>query len=64
MVLSGSPAMYVGFICNSAADYAAEDALDVNISDELIAFSDLTPRLNNYVLELWQREWDKYPKTK
>ena len=44
---------------NSAADLAAKGALiDGDILDELIPFSDLEPRLNNYIFELWQRDWD------
>ena len=39
---------HVGIRGNSAADSAAKDALDGNISDELIPFSDLKPCLNNY----------------
>ena len=38
---------------NSAADSAAKDALDGNISDELIPFSDIKTRVNKYLLELW-----------
>ena len=37
---------------NSAADSAAKDALDGNISDELIPFSDIKTRVNKYLLEL------------
>ena len=43
---------------NSAADYAPREALDGDILDEFIPFSDLKLRLNNYIFELWQREWD------
>ena len=28
---------------------------------ELIPFSDLKPRTNKYILELWQSEWDEFP---
>ena len=55
---------HVGIRGNSAADSAAKDALDGDISDELIPFSDLKPCLNNYIFELWQRIWDEYPKYK
>ena len=51
---------HVGIGGNSAA----EDALDSDISDELIPFSDLKPRLNKYILDLWQTEWDDYPHNK
>ena len=41
---------HVGIRGNSAADSAAKDALHCDISDEFIPFSDLKPRLNNYIL--------------
>ena len=37
---------HVGIRGNSAADYASKDALDGDISVELIPFSDLKPRTN------------------
>ena len=45
---------HVGIWGNSAADSAAKDALDGDILVELIPFSDLKPRANKYILELWQ----------
>ena len=44
----------VGVRGKLAADSAARDALDGDISDELIPFSDLKTGVNKYVLELWQ----------
>ena len=49
---------------NSAADSAAKDALDGDISVELMPFLDLKSRTNKYILELWQSEWDEFPENK
>ena len=51
---------HVGIRGNSAA----KDALDGDISVELITFSDLKSRTNKYILELWQSEWDEFPENK
>ena len=55
---------HFGIRGNSVADSAAKDALVGDISVELIPFSDLKSRTNKYVLELWQSEWDEFPKNK
>ena len=51
---------HVGFRGISAAD----SALDGDILVELIPFSDLKPRTNKYILELWQSERDEFPENK
>ena len=47
---------HAGIRGNSAADSAAKDVLDGDISVELIPFSDLKSCTNKYILELWQSE--------
>ena len=55
---------HIGISGNSAADSAAKDALDEDVSDKCIPFSDLKPPLNSYITELWQNEWNSYPLNK
>ena len=56
---------HVGIRGNLAADAAAKDALDGDISVvELIPFSDLKSHTNKYILELRQSEWDEFPENK
>ena len=64
MFLSGFPAMLALGENDSAADSAAKDALDGDISVELIPFSDLKSRTNKDILELWQSEWDEFTENK
>ena len=58
---------HVGISCNSAADFAAKDALVVYISVELIPFSDLKSHANKYYncvslsgMSSWEINYIKY----
>ena len=57
-------AAFFGIRGKLAADSAAKDALVGDILVELIPFSDLNPRTNKCILELWQSEWDEFPENK
>ena len=51
---------HVGIRGHSAADSVAKDALTGDILGELIPLS----RINKYMLEVWQLEWDEFPENK
>ena len=51
---------HADIIGNSAAESAAKDVLEGDVSDELIPFPDIKPRVNN----VRALEWDKYPHNK
>ena len=55
---------HLGISDNSAADSVAKEAVDGDVSDEYIRFSDLKPRFNSYITELWQNVWNSYPRNK
>ena len=55
---------HMGFRGNSAADSAAKNAIDGDISDELVSISDLKPQLNKYQLELWSSVRGECPNNK
>ena len=50
---------HVGIRGNEAADRAAKEALDKNLTAELMPFSDLKPLTAKYVYQVWQKEWDE-----
>ena len=50
---------HVGIRGNEAADRAAKEALDKNLTAELMPFSDLKPLTTKYVYQVWQKEWDE-----
>ena len=55
---------HVGIRGNTATDAAGKDVLDGDSLDETIPFSELKPRMNKYIMELWQHEWGECPDDK
>lgn len=55
---------HVGVKGNEQADKLAKDALDHNISEAQIPYTDLKPRVNNLVFSKWQNQWDEEPNNK
>ena len=52
---------HAGIRGSSAADSSAKDALDGDISVELVPFSDLKSCANKCILQPWQSEWGEFP---
>ena len=44
---------------NEAADRTAKEALEKELTYDLMAFSDLNPLTAKYIHHVWQKEWDK-----
>ena len=49
----------VGIQGNKTADWAAEEAVDKEPTDDLMPFSDLKPLTAKYMYQVWQKEWDE-----
>ena len=58
IVLAWVPS-HVGIRGNTAADTAAKQALELNLENQAVQFSDLKPSVKCYVNSLWQEEWNE-----
>ena len=55
---------HFGIRGNLATDAPAKNALDGDVTDEFVPFSDFKPRIYKYMFDRWQQEWDEYPQNK
>ena len=55
---------HVGIRGNIAADAAAKEALQKSVVESYIHFSDLKPKINEYINSLWQESWESTPENK
>jgi len=55
---------HIGIQGNEKADVLAKQALDMNVTNIDIPYTDLKRKLSNYVTNEWQNEWDMVPDNK
>ena len=48
---------HIGIPGNEKADKAAKQALNKQISESFIPFTDFKPNINQYIYQEWQNEW-------
>ena len=54
----------IGIRGNEAADVAAKESLDFNITASQVAYTDLKPHINSFIANKWQERWSCCPEIK
>ena len=55
---------HIGIRGNEAADVAAKESLDFNITASQVPFTDLKPHINSFIANKWQERWSSCPDNK
>ena len=55
---------HIGIRGNEAADMAAKESLDFNITPSQVPYTDLKPHINYFIANKWQERWSSCPDNK
>ena len=55
---------HIGIRGNEAADVAAKESLDFNITASQVPYTDLKPHINSFIANKWQERWSSCPDNK
>ena len=55
---------HIGIRGNEAADVAAKESLDFNITPSQVPYTDLKPHINSFIANKWQERWSSCPDNK
>ena len=55
---------HIGIRGNEAADMAARESLNLDITDSQVLYTDLTCHINHFISNKWQERWTSCPDNK
>ena len=55
---------HIGIRGNEAADVAAKESLDFNITASQVPYTDLKPHISSFIANKWQERWSSCPDNK